>query len=59
MVLKVTSCLERNQALFSLLDVFKQHGVTLYANDIEELLHLKKDTLSIKDKVVPIIQLRQ
>lgn len=42
-----------------LLDVFKHYGVTLYASDIEELLHLKKDTLAIKDKVVPIIHLKK
>ena len=42
-----------------LLDVFKHYGVTLYASDIEELLHLKKDTLAIKDKVVPIIHLKR
>lgn len=42
-----------------LLNIFKQHGVTLYPNDIEELLNLKKDTLLIKDKVVPIIHLKQ
>lgn len=49
------------QCIFSpkdILDVFKSQGVTLYSGDIEELLHLKKGTLDIEDKVVSIIQLK-
>lgn len=41
-----------------ILTVFKKQGVTLYSDDIETLLHLRKGTLKIEDKVVPIIQLK-
>src|SRR5699024_600442 len=32
----------------TLLRLFKKYGVTLYAQDIEELLHLRKDTLQVE-----------
>lgn len=42
-----------------LLDLFKTEGVTLYSEDIEELLHLRPDTLKVEEKNVPILQLRK
>lgn len=39
-----------------ILELLKRNGVTLYSNDIEELLHLRQDTLK---KVIPILQLRR
>ena len=37
----------------TLLRLFKKYGVTLYAQDIEELLHLRKDTLKVK--AIPLV----
>ena len=42
-----------------ILDLFKRNGVTLYSTDIEELLHLRPDTLQVKEKIIPILQLRK
>ena len=42
-----------------ILDLFKKDGVTLYPEDMEELLHLRPDTLKVEEKVVPILQLRK
>ena len=42
-----------------ILDLFKKNGVTLYSEDIEELLYLRLDTLKVEEKVVPILQLRK
>lgn len=42
-----------------ILDLFKKNGVTLYPEDMEELLHLRPDTLKVQEKVVPILQLRK
>ena len=42
-----------------ILDLFKKNGVTLYLEDMEELLHLRPDTLKVEEKVVPILQLRK
>lgn len=42
-----------------ILDLFKKNGVTLYSEDMEELLHLRPDTLKVEEKVVPILQLRK
>ena len=42
-----------------ILDLFKKNGVTLYPEDMEELLHLHPDTLKVEEKVVPILQLRK
>ena len=42
-----------------ILELFKKNGVTLYSEDIEELLHLRPDTLKVEEKVVPILQLRK
>ena len=42
-----------------ILDLFKKNGVTLYPEDMEELLHLRPDTLKVEEKVVPILQLRK
>lgn len=41
-----------------ILEVFRYNGVTLYSDDIEDLLHLRSDTLRVEEKVVPILQLR-
>lgn len=41
-----------------ILEVFRCNGVTLYSDDIEDLLHLRSDTLRVEEKVVPILQLR-
>lgn len=41
-----------------ILEVFRCNGVTLYSDDIENLLHLRSDTLRVEEKVVPILQLR-
>lgn len=38
---------------------FKQHGITLYRQDIEELLHLRPGTLVIKENKPQIIQLKR
>ena len=43
----------------SLLDDFKRHGVALYPDMIEELLHLKEDTLSAEDKIIPLFSIRK
>lgn len=42
-----------------ILRIFKKYGVTLYRQDIEELLHLRKETLFIEESKPQIIQLRQ
>ena len=42
----------------SLLSDFKRHGVTLYPGMIEDLLHLKKGTLDIEDKVIPLFRIK-
>ena len=42
-----------------MLDMFNKNGITLYREDIEELLYLRPDTLKVEEKVVPILQLRK
>ena len=42
----------------SLMRLFNKHGITLFPEDIEDLLHLKKGTLDIKDSVPQIIYLK-
>lgn len=42
-----------------ILELFKKNGVTLYPEDIEELLHLRPETLKIEENVVPILHLRK
>lgn len=42
-----------------ILELLKRNGVTLYSNDIEELLHLHQGTLKVEEKVIPILQLRK
>lgn len=42
----------------TLIRLFKKYGITLYPHDIEELLHLKKGTLSDKVDLPHIIQLK-
>ena len=42
-----------------IMNLFKKNGVTLYSEDIEELLHLRPETLKSDEKVVPILQLRK
>lgn len=42
-----------------LLELFRKNGVTLYSEDIEELLYLRPNTLKVDEKVVPILHLRK
>lgn len=42
----------------TILQTFKQHGITLYRQDIEELLHLKEGTLYFEESKPKIIQLK-
>ncbi|MDD3172867.1 MAG: XRE family transcriptional regulator [Herbinix sp.] len=42
-----------------IMEIFKKRGITLYSEEIEELLNLKEGTLKIEDKVVQIIQLKR
>jgi Zn-dependent peptidase ImmA (M78 family)/DNA-binding XRE family transcriptional regulator len=42
-----------------LLQVFKKHGITLYRQDIEDLLHLKEGTLFFEEEKPKIIQLKR
>lgn len=42
-----------------ILELFKRSGVTLYPKDIEELLHLRPNTLQVEEKVIPILKLRK
>lgn len=42
----------------SLLSDFKRHGVALYPEMIEELLHLKEGTLKVEDKVIPLFRIK-
>lgn len=52
--------LEQNVlATKQILELFKRSGVTLYPEDIEELLHLRPNTLQVEEKVIPILQLRK
>lgn len=43
----------------SILRTFKQYGITLYRQDIEELLHLHEGTLLIEESKPQIIQLKR
>lgn len=43
----------------SLLADFKRHGVALYPDMIEELLHLKEGTLRVEDKIIPLFSIRK
>lgn len=43
----------------SLLRLFRKYGVTLYASDIEDLLHLREGTFDVEDVLPKIIQLKQ
>lgn len=54
-------CLFDNRILTpkSLLNEFKRHGIILYPSMIEELLHLRKNTLDVEEKVIPLFQIRQ
>ena len=42
-----------------ILNLFKKNGVTLYSQDMEELLHLHPDTLKVEEKIIPILSLRK
>lgn len=42
----------------SLLSDFKRHGVALYPEMVEELLHLKEGTLKVEDKVIPLFRIK-
>ncbi|MCL2717625.1 MAG: XRE family transcriptional regulator [Lachnospiraceae bacterium] len=41
-----------------IINILKQHGVTLYRQDIENLLHLREDALFMEDKKVKIINIK-
>lgn len=41
-----------------IMDLFRKRGATLYYEDIEELLHLRPNTLKVEEKIRPILQLR-
>lgn len=41
-----------------ILDLLKSHGVNLYTNDIEEILNLKPNTLQFKEKISPIVHIK-
>ncbi|BAL00257.1 putative Xre family DNA-binding protein [Oscillibacter valericigenes Sjm18-20] len=43
----------------SLLRLFRKYGITLYASDIEDLLHLRNGTFDVEDVLPKIIQLKQ
>lgn len=43
----------------SIMRTLKQYGITLYRQDIEELLHLREGTLFIEESMPQIIQLRR
>lgn len=43
----------------SLLADFKRHGVALYPDMIEELLHLKEGTLRVENKIIPLFSIRK
>ena len=40
------------------LQLFKKYGVTMYPEDIGELLHLRKDTLRVEPSQTRIVQLK-
>ncbi len=42
-----------------IISLFKKNGVTLYSQDMEELLHLRPDTLKVEEKIIPILSLRK
>lgn len=42
-----------------ILELFRINGVSMYSEDIEELLHLRPDTLRVEEKIVPILQLKK
>lgn len=42
----------------TILQIFKEHGITLYRQDIEELLHLKAGTLYFEESKPKIIHLK-
>ena len=37
---------------------FREKGIVMWPNEIENLLHLKEGSLEIQDNVVPIIKLK-
>ncbi len=37
---------------------FRRHGISLYPDMIEKLLHLKKGTLDYEDKVIPLVRIK-
>lgn len=43
----------------TLLQVFKKYGVSMYPEDIEELLNLRKDTLRVEPSPLRIVQLKR
>ena len=43
----------------TLLQLFKKYGVTMYPQDIEELLNLRKDTLRVEPCPLRIVQLKK
>lgn len=43
----------------TLMREFREHGIVLYPSMIEELLHLRRNTLDEKDKIIPLFQVRK
>ena len=43
----------------SIMRTLKQYGITLYRQDIEELLHLREGTLFVEESKPQIIQLKR
>ena len=42
----------------TLMQDFREKGIVMWPNEIENLLHLKEGSLEIQDNVVPIIKLK-
>ena len=42
----------------NILDLLKNNGINLYAEDIEEILNLKPNTLKVKEKISPVINIK-
>ena len=41
----------------TLLENFRKEGISLYPSMIENLLHLRKGTLDIEDKIIPLFKI--
>ena len=49
---------EKILSVKQLMRLFSEYGVTLYPEEIEDLLHLRKNTLEVEQGKVRIIQLK-